>query len=127
MTFQASDLKGKQFLDLLDNHYNIIEPSYVKGGSWLKVFSHSNSLCACAIYAITNYTPIGKYRLRFFSREEFKCLYKSYPIELRCHILYECGRFNKYWNPRRDSLGHFIMFLIANLSVFAFTDNISLY
>ena len=45
MTFQASDLKGKQFLDLLDGDDNIIEPSYVKGGSWLKSFSHSNSLC----------------------------------------------------------------------------------
>jgi len=33
ITFQASDLKGNQFLDLLDNNNNIIEPSYVKGGS----------------------------------------------------------------------------------------------
>jgi len=32
MTFQASDLKGNQFLDLLDNNNNIIEPSYTKGG-----------------------------------------------------------------------------------------------
>ena len=31
MTFQASDFKGKQFLDLLDNDNNIIEPSYIKG------------------------------------------------------------------------------------------------
>ena len=31
--FQASNLKGKQFLDLLDNNNNIIELSYVKGGS----------------------------------------------------------------------------------------------
>jgi len=30
MTFQASDLKGKQFLDLLDGDDNIIEPSYIK-------------------------------------------------------------------------------------------------
>jgi len=45
MTFQASDLKGKQFLDLLDGKDNIIELSYVKGGSWLKSFGHSNSLC----------------------------------------------------------------------------------
>ena len=48
MTFQASDLKGKQFLDLLDGDDNIIEPSYVKGGSWLKSFGHSNSLCVQA-------------------------------------------------------------------------------
>jgi len=33
MTFQASNLKGKQFLDLLDNENNIIESSYSKRGS----------------------------------------------------------------------------------------------
>ena len=31
--FQALDLKGKQFLDLLDDNNNIIKLSYVKGGS----------------------------------------------------------------------------------------------
>jgi len=31
MTFQASDLKGNQFLDLLDDNNNFIEPAYVKG------------------------------------------------------------------------------------------------
>jgi len=35
MMFQASDGKGKQFLDLLDDNSNTIEPSYVKGGPWL--------------------------------------------------------------------------------------------
>ena len=33
ITFQASNLKGKQFLDLLDNENNIIKPSYSKGDS----------------------------------------------------------------------------------------------
>ena len=32
MTFQVSDLKGKNFLDLLDSDNKIIEPSYIKGG-----------------------------------------------------------------------------------------------
>ena len=32
MTFQASNLKENQFLDLLDDNNNIIELSYVKGG-----------------------------------------------------------------------------------------------
>ena len=73
ITFQASDLKGRQFLDLVDNNNNIIESFYVKGGSWLKMFGHSNSLCAWATRAITNHTPIGEYRLRFFPREQFKC------------------------------------------------------
>ena len=32
MTFQASNLKENQFLDLLDNNNNIIELTYVKEG-----------------------------------------------------------------------------------------------
>ena len=59
MTFQASDLKGSQFLDLLNVDFNIIKPCYTKGGPWLKLFGHLNSLCACAMRAITNHAPIG--------------------------------------------------------------------
>jgi len=44
MTFQASDSKENQFLDLLDNDDNIIKPSYIKGGPWLKVFVLWNAL-----------------------------------------------------------------------------------
>ena len=36
MTFQASDLKEKQFLDLLNEDNNIIKPIYAKEESWLK-------------------------------------------------------------------------------------------
>ena len=63
MTFQASEGKGKQFLDLLDDDLNAIEPSYTKGGPWLQMFGHSNSLCAYATRAITNHAPTGEYRL----------------------------------------------------------------
>ena len=35
MTFQASEGKGKNFLDLLDDDLNVVEPSYTKGGLWL--------------------------------------------------------------------------------------------
>jgi len=122
MMFQASDLKGNQFLDLLNDDNNIIKLSYVKGGSWLKVFSHSNFLCACTTRVITNHASIGKYRFRFFPKEEFKCSCSLYPIESRCHILHECNRFNSYWNLRRNSLNYFVMFLVNNLSAFTFTD-----
>ena len=124
MMFQASNLKGNQFLDLVDDDNNIIEPTYIKGGSWLKMFSHSNSLCTCATRAITNHAPIGKFKLRFFLREEFKCLCDQYPIETRCHILHKYGRFNGYWNPRRDSLSHFIMFMVFNPSTFSFSNSL---
>ena len=81
ITFQALDGEGQHFLNLLDNKLNDIEPSYVKGDPWLQLFGHSNGLCAHASRAITNHTLIGKYRLRFFLREEFKCLCGLYLIE----------------------------------------------
>ena len=102
MQFQASDGKGNNFMDLLDNDSNVIEPSYIKRGPWLQVFGHSNSLCAQTTWAITNYMPLGEFCLRFFPKENFKCPCNNYPIETRRHILHECQRFNGYWNPRRD-------------------------
>ena len=120
--FQASDRKGKQFLDLLDDNFNLVEPSYTKDGPWLQVFGHSNLLCTRAMRAITNHAPIGEYRLRFFPNKDFSCPCNNYHIESRRHILYKYRGFNGYWNPRRDSLNYFIMFLIANPNTFTFTD-----
>ena len=123
MMFQASDGKGNQFLDLLDDDCNPIELLYIKGGPWLQSFSHSNLLCARATRAITNHVPIGEYRLRFLPNMNFSCPCNNYPIESRRHILYECKRFNRYWNLRRDSLSHFVMFLITNPNAFVFINS----
>jgi len=98
ITFQALEGKRNHFLDLLDVNFNVIKPSYIKGGPWLQWFGHLNSLCVQATRAITNHAPISEYRLRFFPEEEFKCLCGSYPIESQRHILYNCRRFNGYWN-----------------------------
>ena len=122
MMFQASDGKGNHFLDLLDDDFNTIKPSYVKSNSWLQAFGHSNSLCAHTTRAITNHALIGDYQLRFFPDKDFSCSCNNYPLESRRHILHECKRFNQYWNPQRDSLSHFIMFLVANPNAFTFTD-----
>ena len=125
MTFQALDMKGKHFLDLVNNDNNTIELLYIKGGSWFKYFGHSNSLYTRASRVITNHAPIGEYRLIFFSREEFSCSCGQYSIKTRCYILHEYKRFNKYWNLRRDSIGHFIMFLELNPNIFAFPKSIT--
>jgi len=101
MSFQASDLKERNFLELLDEGFNSLKPLNIKDSSWLQYFSHSNSLCAKATRAIVNYVPIGKYRLRFFLRENFLCSCSSYPIKSQQHILYDCKRFNNYRNLRR--------------------------
>ena len=120
MTFQASDQKGRNSLDLINSDNKILELTYSKSGAWLQYVGYSNMLYTRATRAITNHTPIGEYQLCFFSREEFSCLCSLYPIKTRHHILYEYRKFNEYWNPRRDSIAHFIMFLELNLCVFAF-------
>ena len=125
MMFQTSDSKGKQFLKLRDDDSNDIEPSHVKSSLWLQAFGQLNILCMRTMRVITNHAPIGEYKLRSFPREEFKCPCSVYPIKSRRHILHDCSRFNDYWNPRRDLLSHFLMFLKTNPNVFAFLNNIN--
>ena len=120
MTFQALDGKEKNFLDLVDINNNTIKLSHIKGGLWLQAFGSSNSICACTTRAITNHTPIREYHLRFFLKKDFKYSCGLYPIETRRHILYECIRYNGYWNPKRDLLYYFVMFLSANPLAFTF-------
>ena len=108
MTFQASDYKGNYFLDLLDNDYLSIKPTYIKGNTWLKLIGHSNSLYVCVTRAITNHTSIDKYHPRFFPKENFNYLYRLYPIKSRCYILYKYRKYNNYWNSSRKPLNHFI-------------------
>ena len=84
----------KQFLDLFDSDDNIIELSYIKGGSWLIYFSHSNSLYTRASRVITNHAPTSEYRLRFFPREDFSYSYSLNSIKTKRYILHECRRFN---------------------------------
>ena len=81
MSFQVLDLKGRNFLNLLDNNFNPLELSNIKDSPWLQHFGHSNSLCARATRAIVNHTLIGKYRLRFFSRKDFLYLCSLYSIK----------------------------------------------
>ena len=120
MLFQALDSKGKNFLDLLNNNLNPLKPSSTKEESQLQQFGHSNLLCSHSSRAIMNHAPIGEYQLRFFHKEEFLCPCSNYPIETRQHILHECKRFNNYWNPRRDTIAYFMLFLQFNSSAFSF-------
>jgi len=120
MSFQALDNKGKNFLKLCNDESNLLEPLTIKSSPWLQHFGHSDILYAKATRAIVNHTPIGEYQLRFFPREEFMCPCGLYSIESRQHILHECKRFNKYWNPKRDSIGYFTLFLKFNNNAFIF-------
>ena len=108
---------------LLNENSNSIELYTVKGSPWLKFFGHSNSLCARATRAIINHASISEYQLRFFLWEEFKYSCSLYPIKSRHHILYECRHFNNYWNPNRELITYFTLFLEFNSSAFSFGDN----
>jgi len=124
MMFQASEFKGRNFLELDDDSYNPICPTYSKGRVWMKLCSTSNSLCACIARMITNHALIGEYRLRFFPKESIACLCSEYPIEMRRHILFECSRYNKSWNPKRESLKDVLTFLEFNPGAFCFQEGI---
>ena len=38
---------------------------------------------------------------------------------------FDCRRFNKYWNPKRDTIGQLIFFLKFSLNAFSFRENIT--
>jgi len=49
MSFQASDYKGRQFLELLNSDLNPLEPSTKNGGLWL---------CYMQVYLSRNHIPV---------------------------------------------------------------------
>ena len=118
-----SDLKERNFLKLLDSDFQPLVSLNIKNSPWLQHFGYSNSLCTRVTRAIVNHASIGEYRLRFFSKENFSCSCGLYPIKSQQHILYDCRRFNNYWNLRRDSIGHFTLFLEFNSRAFLFEED----
>jgi len=64
--FQASDAKSKWFLDFLDDNLQPLKLLYSNGGSWLKYFGHSNSLCTRASRAIINHALLENINLDSF-------------------------------------------------------------
>ena len=90
MTFQASNYKRRNFLDLYNDKAEYIHSIYLKGGVWLKYCGLFSSLYTWIIRVITNHSPIGEYKLRFFPKESIACPYSNYPIKTRRYILYKC-------------------------------------
>ena len=82
MYFQATDWKGRQFLDLTNNEGAVIAPFYAKGGAWLKYFGRSPSLCARATRLITGSTDSA------FSRTNLKPALATTPPSNWESILY---------------------------------------
>jgi len=66
MTFQVLDYKEKKFLNLINIDNLSVKPTYSKGGIWLKLIGHSNTLCARVTRTITNYmSELQSIRLYF--------------------------------------------------------------
>ena len=74
MTFEASDTKGRQFLDFLNDNLKSIEHLYFKEKLWLKFFGYSNSSYTKVSRAIINYVPTREYQLRFFLQKNLSIL-----------------------------------------------------
>ena len=106
MTFQVSEYKGRNFLDLNNDDNQFICPIYSKGSdrAWLKHFGLSNLMCAHITRLITNHAPTDEYQLRLFPKESFAYIYREYSIEIRRYILFDCVRYKKSWNCKRESL-----------------------
>jgi len=128
MSFQASDKKGKSFLEITNNKGEDLIPSHENGRPWLTYIGHSNSLCARLTCLITNHAPIGEYRKRFFPQEESLCNCSANIIETRDRILYECRKYNETWRPPDLSIVSILTFLKENPNAFSFdclTNNVS--
>jgi len=65
-----------------------------------------------------NHIPIGEYRLRSFPKEFITCSCSIYPIKTRRYILFECLKYKKSWNLKRESLKDILTFLEFNPRAF---------
>ena len=102
-----------------------IVPACTKGSSQLKICGCPNTLMACLTRLITNHIPIGEYRLRLFPNEPLDCPCQKAEIETRQHSLFNCERFKKSWNPKRESIFDILTFLELNPGAFSFQDSIT--
>ena len=91
MYFQASKYKRRNFLELNNDDNQPICLTYSKDSAWLKCFGLSNLMCVYMTRLIINHASIDKYRLRFFPKESFTCMWGYCPIETRRHILFDCA------------------------------------
>ena len=125
MTFQVSEYKKRNFLNFNNNNNQSICLMYSKSSIQLKHFNLSNSMCAHITRLITNHASIGKYQLRFFSKEFFTYMCREYPIKMRRYILFDCARYKKSWNSKRESLKDVLIFLKFNPRIFFFQKDIT--
>jgi len=125
MYFQASDFRGRNFLELNDSDNKAINPTYAKGGAWLKHIGRSNTVYAHITRLIINHATIGEYRQRFLPSKPVICPCRHAPLKTHNHILFECKRYRQSWNPKQDSLKDILTFLEFNPGIFCFQEGIT--
>ena len=68
----------------------------------------------------TGYTPIGKYRQRFFPNLLTSCPYGETEVQTREHIIMEYDLHNPSIHPCNIIINSFVHFLVDNPGVFSF-------
>ncbi|KAF9258716.1 hypothetical protein L218DRAFT_1004637 [Marasmius fiardii PR-910] len=125
--FQHSSYRGSQFLEMKGLKGKSLQPSYIKGGTWLSKLGDSNTLVARAVRCITNHAPVGEYYRRFnipntsrlctcWSAENSQ----SAVVQTRTHVLHHCPDVKHFKNI--DYVVGLAQFLKKNPQVFSFGD-----
>jgi hypothetical protein len=84
--FQTKKYAGSSFLPLYQGK-NLLVPTHVNNGPWMRRTGHSHKLTAHLVRCITGHAPIGLFRSRFFPLESTACRC-GLPMETVSHILY---------------------------------------
>jgi len=126
MHFQVSNYKRRNFLNLNDNDNNFICPTYLKDRAWLKCFSLSNSLYTHITRLITNYTPISKYKQRFFPIHQSHAHVVILLLK-QDHIFYMTANDTRSHGTQSKNLSKNVLtFLEFNPGTFCFQESIIL-
>ncbi|KAJ8080887.1 hypothetical protein PM082_017722 [Marasmius tenuissimus] len=115
--FQDPSYRGRHFYELQDLKDRPLQPSYLKGGTWLKLAGGSLSLTTRMTRCILGHAPIGEYYQRFNIQADLSCLCGVEP-GTRAHVLYRCSELERGASLNR--LPGLIAYLKANPRAFAF-------
>ncbi|KAF9267614.1 hypothetical protein L218DRAFT_995189 [Marasmius fiardii PR-910] len=125
--FQHKSYRGSQFLEMKGLQGKPLQPSYIKGGTWLSKLGDSITLTARAVRCITNHAPVGKYYRRFnIPNTSHLCTYwsaetsQSAVVQTWTHILHHCPDVKHSKNI--DYIVGLAQFLKKNPRVFSFVD-----
>jgi hypothetical protein len=101
--FRTKKYAGSSFLPLYQGK-NLLVPTHVNSGPWMRRTGHSHELTARVVRCITGHAPIGSFRSRFFPLESTACRC-GLPMETVSHVLYRDACFmNGRRTPARSYL-----------------------